>query len=161
MRFVVDGMLGGLARWLRMLGHNVLYESNASDNALLALAARDQFVLLTRDEELYHRALARKIPALLVTGQKEEERLAELARKCHISLAINMALTRCPECGASLLEASREEIANRVPPASLKIYTEFWKCENPNCEKIYWMGSHWKQINQTLTRARRLLDRDA
>jgi len=161
LRFVVDGMLGGLARWLRMLGHDVLYDSHATDNALLDLAIRDGFVLLTRDEELHQRALARKIPALLVARQTEEERLAEIARRFHIPLVVNMTHTRCPKCGASLQEVSKEKIAERVHPASLKAYDQFWQCEEPKCEKVYWMGSHWKQIHTTLTRAKQLLDQDA
>ncbi len=156
MRFVVDGMLGGLARWLRILGHEVRYDSHAADNDLLVLASGNEMILLTRDEELCQRAQARGIPALLVSGKGEGERLSEVAQKYLIPLTIDMTLTRCPKCGSGLLEASKEEVGGRVPPKSLKMYSEFWKCANAGCEKIYWMGSHWKQINQTLSQARQL-----
>lgn len=160
MKFVVDGMLGGLARWLRMLGHDVFYDPKSTDNALLVLAERDGSALLTRDEELHRRASARKIPALLVAGLKEEDRLAEVGRKFSIVLAIDMAMTRCPECGSHLLKVSKAEVVGRVHLASLKVYDEFWQCKESKCRKVYWMGSHWKQIDLTLTRAKQLLDQD-
>lgn len=150
-------MLGGLARWLRMLGHTVVYDSQANDNHLLTLARRDGMILLTRDEELHRRASTRNLPALLVAGEKEEERLAQVARTFHITLSIDMAETKCPECGGRLRKTLRRGVAGQVPPTSLRLYSEFWKCRTPSCGKVYWRGSHWTQINQTLSEARRIL----
>ncbi|TMI36646.1 hypothetical protein E6H25_02100 [Candidatus Bathyarchaeota archaeon] len=109
MRFVVDGMLGGLARWLRMLGYETEYDSKADDNTLLELSKNQEAILLTRDEELYNRARAKNINSVLVTGDKEEVRLAQLVKTLGISLEINMATTRCPECGSDLREISRDK----------------------------------------------------
>lgn len=156
MRFVVDGMLGGLARWLRMLGHVVNYDSNRDDNSLLRIANEQGMILLTRDEELYNRAQARNIPSLLVMGETEERRLGYLAKALDISLDIDMAETKCPECGSELIRVSQDEVSNAVPVASLKKYSKFWKCANSDCGKVYWVGSHWKQIRQTLEEARRV-----
>jgi len=36
--FIVDGMLGKLARWLRIMGHDVTYSTKLDDPALLILA---------------------------------------------------------------------------------------------------------------------------
>ncbi len=149
-------MLGGLARWLRMLGYDTKYDSTTSDNDLLKTAATEDRVLLTRDEELYNRAKTKALPSLLVKGDNEGERLGFLANELHISLDINMAATRCPECGVELGKVSKTEIVALVPPASLKLYDEYWKCKNPSCGKVYWVGSHWKQIHATLEKARKL-----
>ncbi len=141
-----------------MLGHDVAYDSSATDNSLLDQAERDESVLLTRDEELYRRTLLRKIPSLLVEGEREEERLAEVAKEFHVPLVINMTLTKCPKCGARLVGIPKEKIAGLVPPATLKVYDEFWRCQRPKCGKVYWMGSHWRQINATLMKAKQLSD---
>ena len=53
MKFVVDGMLGKLARWLRMMGHDVEYSNSMDDSELLTIARKEQRILLTRDFELY------------------------------------------------------------------------------------------------------------
>jgi len=156
MRFLVDGMLGGLARWLRILGYEVRYDASAKDNDLLSIAGEENMLLLTRDEELYQRALAKKIASALVVGETEEERLAQMANSFGVRLDTNMAETRCPECGASLIEKSKSDIANEVPEESLKTYDQFWKCSNQSCEKVYWVGSHWKQIRHTLEEAAKL-----
>jgi uncharacterized protein with PIN domain len=151
-------MLGGLARWLRILGHTVVYDSQADDNHLLALAGRERMTLLTRDEELHRRAVTRNIPALLVAAEAEEERLAQLAQAFHITLDVDMAETKCPDCGGKLRKASKQEVAGQVPAMSLKLYSEFWKCDTPSCGKTYWKGSHWTRINQTLSEARKILE---
>jgi uncharacterized protein len=154
MNFLVDGMLGGLARWLRILGHDVRYESNATDNQLLQIAERENMILLTRDTELSQRAKTRKLSSLLVVGETEEG-LAQIARTFGIDLDATMTTTKCPECGSSLNEASKTEIANKVPVTSLKLYDKFWKCTG--CGKVYWLGSHWKRILQTLGNAKEIV----
>jgi len=139
-----------------MLGYIAEYDSKTDDENLLRIAGQEEMILLTRDEELYKRAQAKNISSLLVHGEKEEERLGQLAKTLGISLDIDMVKSRCPECGSELQEASKEEVSNSVPSASLKMYDQFWKCESTECARVYWVGSHWKQIHHTLEEARRI-----
>lgn len=150
-------MLGSLARWLRMLGHDVDYDFERSDDALLKIATGEDRILLTRDAQLYGRARLRTVSSFLVPGENESERLGFLASVIGLSLEVNMAETRCPRCGAGLRGAAKAEIAGKIPVKSFQLYDEYWKCENQDCGKIYWMGSHWKQIRQTLDEARKLV----
>jgi uncharacterized protein len=159
-RFVIDGMLGSLARWLRMLGYVAEYESNADDNDLLRSSEKPETVLLTRDEELYNRALGKRIRSVLILGGTEEARLGQLAKTLGISLEMDMASTRCPECGLELHEISKAEATSAVPVKSLDLYDKFWRCTNSNCGKTYWVGSHWKQIRRTLEEARKIASED-
>jgi len=156
MRFLVDGMLGALARWLRILGQDVRYDASTKDNKLLRIAHEENMVLLTRDDELYRRAIARKIPTALVLGETEEERVAQIASTFGVDLDVNMAETRCPECGSGLKETPKSDVADAVPQASLRLYDRFWKCTKQNCGKVYWVGSHWNRIRQTLEEAKKL-----
>ena len=156
MRFLVDGMLGGLARWLRILGQEVRYDARAMDNDLLRIAQGENMVLLTRDKELYHRAIASQILSALVLGETEEQRLAQMSKTFGINLDPIMSKTKCPECGSGLKETSKSDVTDRVPQASINLFTQFWKCTDQNCGKVYWVGSHWKQIRQTLGEARKL-----
>ncbi len=148
-------MLGGLARWLRMLGYETEYDSKADDKSLLRSSETPGTVLLTRDEELYNRALGKKIRSVLVLGDTEEARLVQLTRTLGISLEIEMSATRCPECGAELREITKEEASSVVPAKSLELYDRFWRCNGAGCKKTYWVGSHWKQIRHTLEEARK------
>ncbi|HZD12042.1 MAG TPA: Mut7-C RNAse domain-containing protein [Candidatus Binatus sp.] len=156
-RFLADGMLGGLARWLRILGQAVEYDSQLTDNLLLKKASTGGIILLTRDEELYRRALQKKIACLLVQGNVEPERLAEVSHSFNIPLEIDMAKTKCPKCGIDIQRVPKDKVVGRVPETSLRVHNEFWECMNPECGKIYWMGGHWRQIHNTLEKARLLL----
>jgi uncharacterized protein with PIN domain len=158
MRFLLDGMLGKLARWLRMIGYEAEYLNDCPDNKLISKAKRDSLILLTSDEELYRLASARGIDAYYVQGRTEVERLAELARRYNLDLKIDTSNSRCPVCGAPVRDTPRAEVKDSVPPTTFKVYQSFWVCTNPNCAKIYWQGSHWKRIEQTLENARKILD---
>ncbi len=151
-------MLGGLARWLRMLGYEADYDSKIDDDSLLRITHEKDMILLTRDQGLHNRAHAKNLASLLVIGESEEERLAQLARTLGVSLDVDMARTRCPECGSELRQVPKVEAAHNVPEQSLKIYDQYWKCRNPACAKVYWQGSHWKQIHRTLLEARKIAE---
>jgi uncharacterized protein with PIN domain len=153
--FVVDSMLGKLTRWLRMMGHDAKYSTNLEDAELLAIAKEENRVLLTRDLELYQRAIAKGLDAYFVEGVNEAERLAELAHRFRIALEIDLEKSRCPHCNTKLYSATKEEIADKVEPNTLKYYDVFWSC--PNCGSVYWQGAHWKKIRSVLEKAKEVL----
>ena len=158
MGFLLDGMLGKLTRWLRMLGYEAVYVNDTSDKDLLSIAKRDSLILLTSDEELYRTAVFRNIETFLVQGRTEPERLAALADRFKLTLKIDTTISKCPVCGSSIKEVPKDQVQSSVPPATFKVYTSFWVCTNPKCAKVYWQGSHWKKIEQTLESARKILD---
>jgi uncharacterized protein len=82
--------------------------------------------------------------------------LAQIASTFGVPLNVDMAETKCPECGSDLKETPKSDVADEVPKASLKLYDRFWKCTNQNCGKVYWVGSHWDRIRLTLEEARKL-----
>ena len=49
MKFLVDSMLGRLAKWLRILGYDTLYFSSLDDNDLVRIARAEGRMVLTRD----------------------------------------------------------------------------------------------------------------
>jgi uncharacterized protein with PIN domain len=151
LKFVVDGMLGKLARWLRMLGHNVKYSNSMDDSQLLVLAKNEHRTLLTRDFELYQRAVAKGFDAFYVEGGTEEERLAEVARRYGIKLEIDMSVSRCPKCNTTVRQISKEEVRGRVEESTFRYYDGFWEC--PKCRQVYWRGAHWTRIRKTLEAA--------
>lgn len=154
MKFLLDGMLGKLARWLRMLGHNAKYSNKLDDAKLLEIAKKEHRILLTRDLELYQQATARGIKAVYVEGENEAERLAMLSIKLGISLDMDMARSRCPKCNAHVKPVLKEKVAGKVEPTTFTYYDEFWEC--PKCGQIYWQGAHWKRIKETLEEAKSL-----
>lgn len=152
MKFLADGMLGGLARWLRMMGNDVLYSTELSDNELLCLSKAEGRVLLTRDFELYKRAIGRGLDAFYVEGKRESERLAEVTKRYKLPLEIEMDKSHCPLCNTPIKPAQKEQLEDQLQPNTYRYYNQFWQC--PNCRQIYWQGAHWKQISQTITQAK-------
>jgi uncharacterized protein with PIN domain len=152
LKFIVDGMLGKLTRWLRMLGYNVKYSNKMDDSQLIAKAKREHRILLTRDLELYQQATAKGVQALYMEGKTEAERLAKLAQKFGINLEIDMAKSRCPKCNTRVKPIPKEKVEGKVEKTTFSYYNEFWQC--PKCEQIYWQGAHWTRIRKTLENAK-------
>ncbi len=157
MRFITDGMLGKLTRWLRMLGQDVKYSSSLNDKQLIEVAKRERRFLLTRDLELYQQATMQGVDSFLVEGATEAEKLAGLAKRFNLRLKIDVTVSRCPKCNARIRPISKDEVAGRVPKTTFSSYDEFWEC--PSCGQIYWQGAHWKRIERTLGMARELASR--
>ena len=158
MNFLADGMLGKLTRWLRMLGHDVTYSAKLNDAELLEIAKKENRILLTRDLELYQRAIPRGIYASYVQGKTESEMLAELAKRYSFVLVVDMEKSRCPACNFKLASAKKEELLGKLENNTLTYYEKFWRC--PNCGKIYWQGAHWKQIMSTLNESQTKLKKE-
>jgi uncharacterized protein with PIN domain len=156
MRFLLDGMLGKLTRWLRMMGHDALYLNDAKDRDLVTTAIKESRILLTSDVALYRLATARGADAYLVKGQTEAERLARLASRFKLDLSVHATDSRCPICGSSLKEASKEEVREKIPAATFNAFNEFWTCSNSECAKVYWQGSHWENIHAVLEKAQEI-----
>ena len=155
MKFVADGMLGKLTRWLRMLGQDVEYSSQMGDDELLETSNKKRRVLLTRDLELYKRAAARNIETFYVEGGIEAEKVAEIAGRFKIPLKINMEKSRCPACNSRIKPIPKKDVAEKVEKNTFAFYNDFWTC--PKCSKIYWQGAHWRNIQATLERAEEIL----
>ena len=154
-RFLADGMLGRFTRWLRMLGCEVTYFNEASDDRLLEVAETEDRVLLTRDQELFQRAKARGLDAQYLAGQTTPETIAEVAKRYPIRLEVDPSRSRCPTCGSSIRPIEKAAVHDRVPTGTFKQYDEFWVCTS--CGQVYWRGSHWNRITETLEQAKTLM----
>jgi uncharacterized protein with PIN domain len=151
-KFLIDGMLGSLARWLRICGYYAEYVQSLPDDELLTCAAEGDSILLTKDDLLFRKAQRAGLDAFIVEGDGDEERLASVARR--FSLELDTHGSKCPVCGGSLSKAVKDELTGKVPASSLDAYEEFWLCDS--CGKVFWRGSHWRNIKATIEKAREL-----
>jgi uncharacterized protein len=142
--FIVDGMLGRLAKWLKILGFDTLFESG-EDVLLLAAARRDGRVLLTRDRELVRRA--RSHPALLVESLRWPDQVRQVLDRFDLRAEVR-PFSRCLECNAPLQELPREAAARLVPRHVLERSPAFALC--PLCGRFFWSGTHQFAMERTL-----------
>jgi uncharacterized protein with PIN domain len=154
-------MLGKLARWLRLIGNDAEYAKDLSDRELIRKASGGDMVLLTSDVHLYRRAAARGVVSYLVKGKSEPERLARIVKRFNLPLKFDPLSSRCPKCGARIEETPKESVRDQVPPSTYEAYDKFWICTNPYCGKVYWRGSHWKNIMEVLANTNKLLQEQA
>jgi uncharacterized protein with PIN domain len=143
LRLLADGMLGRLAKWLRLLGYDVAYDNDASDPELARRARAESRVLLTRDRELAARSGLR---TLLIHSQVLEEQVREVQDE--LGPPPHPALSHCAVCNGRLVPTSRADVAERVPPYVLRTQTEFRRC--PDCGRIYWPGTHVRRIRDAI-----------
>ena len=146
MRFLADAMVGRLAKWLRALGYDTLYHRDGDDEALLATAAAEGRVLLTRDTRLPRGDLP--AGSLLIRSDRVEDQIREVLRA--YDLRPTSPGTRCLRCNALLAPVSREGVAGRVPDFVLTRYTAFRTCHL--CRRIYWPGTHRRRMGEVLAR---------
>ena len=157
MKFLTDGMLGKLTRWLRMLGQDVEYSRSLDDKQLIETAKKESRVLLTRDLKLYQQAMTQGVNAVLVEATTGPEKLADLARRFNFNLEIDVTFSRCPKCNTKIRPTSKDSVIDKVPKTTLTYYNEFWEC--PSCGQVYWQGAHWKRIEKTLREAKEALEK--
>ena len=148
MKFIVDGMLGRLAKWLRILGYDTTYSPHLDDDQLVRLARAEGRLLLTRD-----RALARRrgLQCLLIESDHLEEQLGQTLAE--LALTEEYSFSRCPVCNTPLQKAEKTDLEGRVPPHIFRTHKDFSLC--PKCDKIYWPGTHWARMQEKLAAFRR------
>jgi hypothetical protein len=138
MRFIADHMLGRLATWLRLLGFDVLYMKNRSNDELLKIAERDSRILLTRDKKLGSKANVLIVKSIFLDSQLEQV-------VKDLELKIVNPFSRCSVCNSEIVEVKdKNTIESLVPRRIYKEHKQFWFCNS--CNKVYWQGSHWAKI---------------
>lgn len=148
-RFLVDAMLGHVARDLRLLGLEARFAGGLDDAEVLGWAQRQGLRLLTRDAGLARRA--RSLLHLWVHSADREEQVREVLRSLPRGLETE-PFTRCLRCGGALGRVPREEAAALVPDHVAWSSPEFWQCRE--CRRVFWHGSHASGLEG---RARELL----
>lgn len=152
MTFVADCMLGRLAKWLRILGFDVLYFSRAEDRELVDVARREGRVLLTRDTGLIERT-AKRPNRLFVRSDGWEDQVAQVLDEYGLWDKIRPN-TRCVECNLPLKPLSRERARNLVTPYVREHASSFAVC--PGCDRVFWQGTHYGDMERKIAK---LLDR--
>lgn len=147
-RFVLDVHLGKLARRLRLLGFDALWERDASDERLVAVSLAERRTLLTRDRGLLKRRELTHAAAVRATDPRRQ--LREVVER--FDLARSAApFTRCLACNGRLATAPKEEVLERIPPETRRHYDTFLACGS--CRRVFWWGPHARRLEQIVAEA--------
>lgn len=135
--FIIDTNLGRLARYLRLLGFDCLYQNDFNDEAVAKLAGSEQRIVLTRDRVLLRRKVITR--GYFVREVRPRYQVKEVLSRFDLHRLVN-PFTRCTSCNGVLQVADKREIEERLEPRTKKYYQRFRVC--PACGQIYWQGSH-------------------
>ena len=144
LKFLVDHMLGKLAKYLRFMGYDVFYPTSTMDDSLLIkIARKEKRIILTRDKEL-----AKLGDGVFIPSDRYEEQLKYVISK--FKLNMDNILTRCSICNEILVKVDKNEVKGKVPDYVYENNDEFYQC--PKCHRIYWFGTHTRRIKEKIER---------
>ena len=144
-RFVADRMLGKLAKWLRVLGCDVVYLKRADEEEILE-KLQEGWTLLTRNRRA--RSWQGKGGVFVVKDNDPKLQLREVVKSFGLRELDDAIFSRCLNCNHPLDEVRREEVREEVPEYIYQTQREFHRCKD--CGKIYWPGSHAVRMRQQL-----------
>lgn len=150
-------MLGKIARKLRILGFDTIYILDTEDKEILDLLIQTKRILLTSDKELFHRAKKCNCQSIFINKNTEIENLVIIFSNLAIKfIDIERNSFRCSICNTKLNAIEDPNtIKNEVHRKVFENNTIFYRCYR--CNKLYWSGSHIKNISLLIEKINKLL----
>ena len=143
-KFAADRMLGRLAKWLRVLGQDVVYGRHLSGYGLIHAARRENRLILTRDHGLKRK---QPPPYLFIDSDRYPEQVRQVVRECGLKIG-NSLFTRCLNCNSVLEPKAKEALQGVVPPYVFATQESFRSC--PKCGRVYWPATHHDRMVEDL-----------
>jgi len=148
-KFIVDNNVGKLAKWLRIMGYDVLFFNGKNDANMIATALAEERAILTRDTQIMKRRMVTRgqIKAILIKSDKPEQQMQQIIATLNLDCQYR-PFTICLECNEPLLERTKQQVKDLVPPYVFQTQSQFVEC--PACHRIYWRGTHWQAMTKKL-----------
>ena len=139
--FVLDVHLGKLARYLRLLGFDAVYDRVYDDASIVSIAVDECRIILTRDKGLLKRKAVTHGYWLRNTDPRRQ--LVEVVEKLALSRRVRL-FSRCMVCNTRLERAAEAEVRDALPGGVRGRFDRLARC--PGCERVYWPGSHYDRM---------------
>lgn len=143
--FIADTMLGKLARWLSLLGYDIIYAGTIEDSDLVSRARERRRIILTRDTRLSE--IARQHPLFLIKSTDVWEQLKEVIDIYPLDFS-RTAFSRCQYCNMPIEKVPKSDVEHLLPPLVSQTQDTIFRC--PSCRKLYWEASHVEHIKALL-----------
>ena len=145
-RFAADRNLGKLAKWLRILGYDTLYERGDGDREFLNRAGEGGRIALTRKRDLTRRAYPGSL--VVVKADRVAAQIGEVLTALEMEPHPSRRMTRCLHCNEPLTEVPKAAVEGLVPAYVYGTHTRFRRC--PRCGRIFWPGTHTRHVEEHL-----------
>ncbi|MCJ7578277.1 MAG: Mut7-C RNAse domain-containing protein [candidate division Zixibacteria bacterium] len=147
LKFICDDNLGKLAKWLRTLGYDTLFELTIEDGEMVSLALKEDRIILSRDTKLSRFKIKDKY--LLIQSEKPLEQLKQVIDHFKLKIDKDNLFSRCMVCNQPLQEIKKEKIKDRLHPYVYQTQENFVYCSV--CDRIYWAGTHVEKMAKKLS----------
>ncbi|MGB6674045.1 MAG: Mut7-C RNAse domain-containing protein [Candidatus Nitrosopolaris sp.] len=141
--FLVDAMLGSVARKLRFFGLDTLYIADSPDDEIIAIGIKQNRVILTCDKDMYRRIMKAGAQGILLNGSDDLENIAQTFFSFGMMLGPYVS-SRCCMCNGLLSVISHAEVKGKIPFNIVNWHTQFFECKK--CDKVFWEGSHYLSL---------------
>ena len=148
-KFIVDSNVGKLAKLLRIMGYDTVFFNSENDSHMIATALAEGRVILTRDTQIMKRRVVTsgRLKAILIESDEPERQMRQVINALSLDCQFK-PFTICLECNQPLVERSKEQAKDRVPPYVFRTQNQYMEC--PTCHRIYWRGTHWQAMTRKL-----------
>ncbi len=143
--FAADRTLGKLAKWLRILGFDTIFELDASNN-LFYEQLEPERVLLTRIAKLRDCFIAAK--TVFIETDDVFAQLRQVFDELAIARKDIRVFSRCLQCNSLIIGVNKQAVYGLVPDYIWQTHNDFHMCRR--CERIYWAGSHVERSREVI-----------
>ena len=142
--FVVDSMLGTLARYLRIMGYDTFYQSHYTDQRLSELVMEGR-ILLTRN----HATVRLYSNSIFIDSDLVKDQLRLVDSTLKLTRDHRKWFSRCIMCNSSLLKTEGDVARENVPDfVFFNYHDRILFC--PSCKRFYWPGTHRERMLERL-----------
>ena len=133
------------------MGYDAVFFTGTDDSRMIATALAEGRVILTRDTQIMKRGVVTsgRLKAILIKSDEPEQQMHQVIDTLNLDCQFR-PFALCPECNQPLLERSKQEVKDRVPPYVFQTQSQYMEC--PACHRIYWRGTHWQAMTRKLKR---------
>jgi uncharacterized protein len=142
LKFISDASLARLAKWLRILGYDTVVFTREAGREMLRQADAEDRIVLTRRTDMVERQFSGTL--FLITDVIVSNQLKSVIERFALKIEREKMFGICLECNEKLYSVEKEEVRDLVPPFVFENCTRYNQC--PRCHKIYWMGTHPRNV---------------
>jgi uncharacterized protein with PIN domain len=144
-RFVCDQHLGKLARLLRLMGFDTVWNVAATEPELARRSVNEGRTLLSRGRAVLMRSAV--VSGQFVRSSVADDQAVEVVRRFRLAGRIQL-FGRCSLCNGRLEAVAKAQVAARIPPRTARWLDAYHLCQS--CDQLYWEGTHVERLRRRL-----------
>ncbi len=142
--FFAERPLGRLAKWLRLLGFDTLYEPDVPKASIKALASGR--IHLTRRRQPFTPVTMERI--VWIRSDHVQAQLRQVLLELGLKKAHIQPFSRCTRCNAVIEKIDKTEALGHVPDHVWETQEVFSTCRA--CGRLYWPGTHTERARKRI-----------